>query len=171
MIYIQDMSIEKPLSSFLDNRSWRGSVLEQISEESKGTCYLIPIETFYHSPPSAVWRVASVYWHPDDELVTRFVAHGPTGDLRHVAWGVHYDSIPPDRKDIGGKYEYPPLHGTDYLLSVDGEMMTPNPGGYTVTVLDEKLPSESFAFGMSLHGRQHRCLVIHFRLFLEENGT
>jgi hypothetical protein len=114
------------------------------------------------------WRVVDAYWSDEDSTVTYFRAFDLDGNLLPEAtFGVNYGSV---TARIHGGFRYRPRYGNQYYIPVTNKFVTPNAGGYTVEVLDLLNPSEGMAFGMSMAGKQHRCLVVSFRLFALGDG-
>lgn len=159
------VDIAEPLSKSLSK--WDGSKLAELHKLSGGTVYLHSLLDHEHfiqvSQAPFAWRVVDAYYSVEDTTMTRFRAFGYDGTpLPFATFGVVHGGMQVSIKPGGMKY---PAWENDYYIPVDGQIHTPNSGGYTVEVLDRNFPSERFSFGMHKAGEQHKALVISFRLF------
>jgi hypothetical protein len=161
------INITTPMSLAHDTPEWGASLAGQLTTETKGQVYVEEIP-HQHLDAAYGWRVVDAFWSDEDSVVTYFRAYDLNGDLLPEAtFGVNYGSVP---SRIAGGFRYRPRFGNQYYRPVNNNFVTPNSGGYTVEVLDLLNPSEGMAFGMSMAGKQHRCLVISFRLFALGDG-
>lgn len=160
MFYNQNIDI--PLSQYLNTDEFDNSPLGELAEGSS-------LEELRYHPHWAriktaekAWRVVGAWYPDEDNTITRFQAFGENGEhLSAARFGVNYDEA--GRISLKG-FKYTPWHGDRYYVPIDNRIHTPNTGGYWVEVLDTEYPSEAMKFGMNKSGKQHKCLVINFRL-------
>lgn len=165
IVDINELQIDTPLSTYLNTKEWDDSPLGQLAKETDEAVYLQELDYRNQSAPYA-WRVVYAVWSPEDTTMTRFRAYGLNGEhLPFANFGVHYDNMPSDRQHIRGRFDYRPPFGNQYLWLTENNFLTANTSGYKAQVLDPKYPSEVMAFGLGMHGQQHRSLIIGFRLF------
>lgn len=161
------VNIETPMSYAHNTPEWGTSTIGQLTAETDGAVFIEEIPYQHLTTADYGWRVVDAYWSDEDSVVTYFRAYDVDGNLLPEAtFGVNYGDVP-DR--LMGGFRYKPRYGREYFTPI-GAFMTPNTGGYTVEVLDLLNPSEGLAFGMSMAGKQHRCLVVSFRLFAVGDG-
>lgn len=154
--------IDVPLSLVHNTSAWGVSVIGRLNRETEGSIYIKEIPTHQRTSPFA-WRVVDTCWSHEDTTMTRFRAFGKDGRPEpFAAFGVTWQGVP---TIISGVFKFSPEAGNNYYVPVDNQFHTPNTGGYTVCVLDTEYPSEGLAFGMNKTGKQHKSLVVTFRLF------
>jgi hypothetical protein len=161
------VNIDTPLSLALNTSSWPDSVIGQLSAKTNNQVFIREIPRFSQNAEYG-WRVVDAFFSDEDVTITYFRAYDLEGNfLPQATFGVNYGSVP---NKISGGFKFEPEFGNRYYVPAQNNMHTPNPGGYTVQVLDLEYPSEGLAFGLFKQGRQHQALIISFRLFkLEEN--
>jgi len=156
------VDIDTPLSLAHNTPEFKRSVIGRLNKESDDQIFISEIEG-RNLKAKYVWRVVDAYYTGEDSLITYFRAYGLRGEsLPAAAFGVHYDNMP---HRIGGIFVFKPQFRSSYYVPVENKFPTPNTGGYSVQVLSLDYPSEMLNFGMNVRGKQHRNLVISFRLF------
>jgi hypothetical protein len=151
-----------PMSLAHNTDEWTASTIGRLTGETDGAVYVEEIP-YQHLGAAYGWRLVDAFWSDEDSTVTYFRAYDIDGNLLPEAtFGVNYADVP---GRLMGGFKYRPRFNREYYIPVGANFVTPNEGGYVVEVLDLLNPSEGLAFGMSMKGKQHRCLVVSFRLF------
>lgn len=153
----------EPLSIDLgkSGADWDDSILGRLNKQNSQV--FLKELPFHHRTAEFAWRITNAYWSPEDSIMTIFRAKGFQGEsLPYATFGVTWNGCP---HRISGSFTYSPEQGNKYFVPVDNQLATPNTGGYTVQILDERYPSEAMAFGIKKGDKiAHQALVLEFRL-------
>lgn len=167
MYRFYNQNITKPLSIYNNTPGWNNSPLGKLAAMTAGKVYLGEILPIYKTAEYC-WRVVSAVYSQEDDHMTYFRAYDLDGHmLPQAVFGVTWASVP---SNIDGGFKYPPTAGRRYYIPSGNNFVTPNDGGYAVTVLDLDYPSEDFNFGAFLSGDLHQNLTISYRLFKMTNS-
>lgn len=161
------VNIDTPLSLAHNTSDWSGSTVGQLNAKTGGQIFIREIPQFSRNAEYG-WRVVDAFFSDEDTTITYFRAFDLEGELLPQAtFGVNYSSVP---STIQGGFKFQPEFGNRYYVPAQNNIHTPNPGGYTVQVLDLEYPSEGLAFGLFKQGQQHQALIVSFRLFRLGSG-
>ena len=153
---------DEPLSTVLDTPFWGNSILGKLNKHTNGAVYVHKLTDMMLDAEYA-WRVVGAEFQDEDSPTTYFKAYGLDGrSLPNAVFGVHWNGM---EARISGGFAYPPNFGNHYYVPLENSLVTPESGGYTVSVLDLDYPSEGLGFGVFKQSGLHQCLVISFRLF------